>query len=240
MFSRIATLLFLVPSVAWGFTFLLEGIKGWEKKEIRLYLNPADCSIPAGEIEEAIQRGIKAWNRVPSADVILRYEGQTTQTGTQDDPVVECATSGLSEALGVTRVSTMNGRIFTGYIQLNSDPASEANILNYRGDRLAIVVAHEMGHVLGLGHAATEEALMYFSIGRKENLVLAQDDIDGVSYLYPRREPDDGLLGCGSLAAPGAGGGGSGGGLLGVLAFLGLVSLWLKRRPAPCFELHLA
>lgn len=230
MFSRLAAIFLFLPGLAWGFTFLTEGMKGWEKNEIRIYFNPANCSIPEKEIETAIDRAVNAWNSVPTADVKIHYEGRTTQTGTQEDPLIECATSGLDDSIAVTYVSTASGRIFTGYMQLNAEPSSLGNVENYREDRLAIVIAHEMGHILGLGHSVTESALMYFSIGAKEHLALGQDDVDGVTFLYPRKEPEDGLLGCGSLGAPGTGGGG---GLLGVLAFLGLFTWGLRFLPTP-------
>lgn len=50
------------------------------------------------------------------------------------------------------------------------------------------MVAHEIGHVIGLGHSADVESLMYYSIGPKEHLSLSLDDQNGVSFLYPRNE----------------------------------------------------
>ncbi|RYZ99271.1 MAG: matrixin family metalloprotease, partial [Proteobacteria bacterium] len=216
MFSKVS-FLFLLPGLAWGFTFLTDGMKGWQKDEINFHFNPAGCSLPAEEIEAAIEDGLRAWNRVPTAKVRLRYEGRTGQSGPQDEPLIECSTSGLDESLGVTRIFTVNRRIYRGYIQLNSDSSSDSNIANYRGERLAIVLGHEMGHALGLGHSLSEEALMHYTIAGKEQLLLSQDDIDGVSFLYPRREPGDGAFGCGTLEALHDGGGAGGSGLLGVL-----------------------
>src|SRR5690606_21495045 len=67
-------------------------------------------------------------------------------------------------------------------------------------------IAHEIGHAIGLGHAEDnqKEALMYFRLvnQRKE---LGQDDIDGVSFLYPMHVDAFGLLeggllgGCGTI-----------------------------------------
>ncbi|RZA07792.1 MAG: matrixin family metalloprotease [Proteobacteria bacterium] len=233
MFSKVS-IIFLLPSLAWAFTFLTDGMKGWERDEINFHFNPAGCSLPAEEIEAAIDEGIRAWNRVPTAKLRLRYEGRSEQTGQQEEPLIECVTAGLDESLGVTRIFTVNRRIYRGYIQLNSDPSADSNIANYRGERLSIVLAHEMGHALGLGHSASEAALMHYTIAGKQELLLSQDDIDGVSFLYPRKEPEDGMLGCGSLSPPGGGSGG-GSGLLGVLSIVGIFTLLLSKRRSPTF-----
>lgn len=229
MFSKVS-LLFLLPALAWSFTFLTEGMKGWDRDDLRISFNPANCSIPAEEVEASIEEAARAWNRVPTAQMRVRYAGRTELTGTQENPIIECATSGLDDSIGVTRVSTMNGRIFTGYVELNAEASSDGNIINYRGDRLSLVIAHELGHVLGLGHSASQSALMHYTIGGKEQLTLAQDDIDGFSYLYPRNEPEDGALGCGSISSAGGAGGAGGGGLLAVLSVVGIFTLLVRAR----------
>lgn len=43
---------------------------------------------------------------------------------------------------------------------------------------------------------------MYYSTGSKSSLRLAQDDMDGIAYLYPRNEPGDGVWGCGTISLP--------------------------------------
>jgi hypothetical protein len=59
------------------------------------------------------------------------------------------------------------------------------------------VIAHEIGHALGLGHSEVSEALMYYQIVPKRS-TLGQDDIDGITFLYPVGIPGD-LAGCGFL-----------------------------------------
>jgi matrix metalloproteinase-20 (enamelysin) len=47
------------------------------------------------------------------------------------------------------------------------------------------VVVHEIGHLLGLGHASVEEAVMHPSLKPgKKKLDLTIDDIQGVQALY--------------------------------------------------------
>lgn len=51
---------------------------------------------------------------------------------------------------------------------------------------LQSVVAHELGHVLGLGHSSNAAATMYYalSFGNDSKRTLHQDDINGICYLY--------------------------------------------------------
>ena len=51
------------------------------------------------------------------------------------------------------------------------------------------VFLHENGHVAGLGHSADNNAIMYPSY-QAPNRVLHQDDIDGITFLYPHVSND--------------------------------------------------
>ncbi len=56
-------------------------------------------------------------------------------------------------------------------------------------------MTHELGHVLGLAHSPEMDATMYYESppGDLDKRTLAQDDVDGLCYIYPER-----------LATPGA------------------------------------
>lgn len=50
---------------------------------------------------------------------------------------------------------------------------------------LESVAVHEIGHLLGLGHSSVEDAIMYPTISsRTKKVDLANDDIEGIQYLY--------------------------------------------------------
>src|SRR5690606_17907188 len=58
-----------------------------------------------------------------------------------------------------------------------------------------------LGHAVGLGHSEYTHNLMYYSTGSKTQKWLGEDDIDGISWLYPQDKELMGLLGsCGTIA----------------------------------------
>jgi hypothetical protein len=65
---------------------------------------------------------------------------------------------------------------------LNTDFNWETDGVNHFD--VETVFLHENGHVLGLGHSYDFSAIMFPSY-QKVNRVLQQDDIAGVSFLYP-------------------------------------------------------
>ena len=113
-----------------------------------------------------------------------------------------------------------------GYLLLNSESGDGANVSQFSALDLSFVVAHELGHVLGLGHSGDRNAVMYFSgNSSRTSIRLASDDVDGISYLYPRQEiGHDSVFGCGTMSAGdlGAGGPPSGGGAV-ELAILAMI-----------------
>jgi predicted Zn-dependent protease len=50
---------------------------------------------------------------------------------------------------------------------------------------LESVAVHEIGHLLGLGHSSVEEAIMFPTISaRSKKVVLTEDDVTGIQYIY--------------------------------------------------------
>lgn len=232
-FKLLVNAALLFPSATLAFTLITSNMKGWSKDEVKFFLNPANCSVSAGRIEEAINNAVNLWNGVPNARLKVTYFGQTSDSGMAADPVISCVTSGISGAIGMGIIATSGGTIQVGEIQLNSMAGDVGNIADATDAQLDIALAHEMGHVFGLGHSTVESSLMYYSLGSKEHLSLSQDDIDGMTWLYPRNEPGNGFLGCGSLGE----GSSPGGPLLWVLAIAGLATLALRgRRVGPEIE----
>lgn len=88
-----------------------------------------------------------------------------------------------------TRSTTLGtGRMQKAFIVVNMNAAAGGNFGLKSTTEREITIAHEMGHLIGLGHTEEVAALMHFSIAAKTNLNLHQDDIDGITYLYGRDE----------------------------------------------------
>lgn len=103
------------------------------------------------------------------------------------DIVIGCndnnANFGSGGVLAVTVPNKFSGKKIAGAVILINDGSTVFGDLS-RSDQIA-VLAHEIGHAIGLGHSEDKAALMYYrTVNLRKNL--GQDDIDGVSYLYPK------------------------------------------------------
>jgi hypothetical protein len=109
------------------------------------------------------------------------------------------ANFGDTSVLAVTVPNQFSGKKITGAVILINENSSGRFGALSRDDKIA-VIAHEIGHAIGLGHSEDRSALMYFrTVSLRKNL--GQDDIDGVSFLYPMQLDAGGLLGgCGMIS----------------------------------------
>lgn len=252
--SLIVFSIFLMSAPSQAFTLICNSecpnLQGWEGEELEIQLNSSEC--PEG-ITQEIEDAFEVWNSISTAKLKLKVGGANNESvstivnrvsgssPSAHPPVITCdanfqTTFSLSSAevdaiLGVGTANTVGGETLnTGYIVLNTQSGAGGDISTKSEIQRKIVIAHELGHMLGIGHSAETSALMFFNIGVKENLNLHQDDADAYSFLYPSDEPGEGFLGCGQVQ--------SGGGsppktpLFWAFLFLPLL-LWsqLKQRP---------
>jgi len=194
----------LIPLHAFAFTLVNTDpdFRGWDNPEILFNVNTTNC--PASmDIPSLITDAVKVWNNVATSRVKVSYNAPTSSTSTGNPTTVYCepnfssVTGADPNAVPAAALPTPSGHVIvSGVLYLNVS-AGAANISVYNRDLLLVIIAHEVGHILGLGHSQDTNALMYYNAGAKTHLALAQDDIDGVSYLYPRDElGSDKIMGC--------------------------------------------
>lgn len=229
----------VVTSHAGAFTLVSStssNFRGWANPTIRFAFNPANCPTSV-DVAGIIGDSLALWNNVATSRVKLEMAGNTTAT-TYGDPIpIVCdanygsGNQGLQDGSpgGADPQPRVGDELTAGIMSLNASPG-RANIGNLSRSLVAIVLAHEIGHLLGLGHSQDTNALMYYNAGVKTTMSLAQDDIDGVSYLYPRNEMGgDKPLGCGLVKRFTPPMGSSGSLILLLLAPLA-VALWQRGR----------
>lgn len=193
--------------------------EGWDAETLSIQVNTDNCpSTITTEIQEALDlwngistSGLKfeigAANNDTPATIVARVES----TFIPHDLVIACdpnfqttlsfSTAEVNGIPGVANSNTINGNnIDVGYVLLNVQAGANANINNLSAELRKVIIAHEFGHAIGLGHSDTNKALMFFDATAKEKMSLHQDDIDGMSYLYPRSEPGDQVFGCGLVS----------------------------------------
>jgi hypothetical protein len=210
-------IVFVAPALSFGFT--LTGTsstgKGWPNKNLDFHINMTNCP---SWITTILDTAMGEWDGVPTASLNARVAGTSSTTATQamagtatDSPVIVCDTNfGTDTGQDPNDIPAVgfSGRtgddITYGFLILNVQSGAGANINTLPQNLVTAVAAHEIGHALGLGHSADENALMYYNGSYKTKASLAQDDIDGITYLYPRNEYfNEGLMGCGIINAAG-------------------------------------
>jgi hypothetical protein len=202
----VMTLLF--SAVASAFTLISTNPqqKGWAESNVVIQINPTNCPGTL-DLSGLVNDSAKIWNRVSTTILKISAGDLTSNTAMSSMPVIYCSTTFGSDTgadpdgtLGIAEVALNGNNVGTGRIVLNVQSGADANLVNFSYEQIKIVIAHEIGHLIGLGHSEYEFALMYYNIGVKEKLNLSQDDVDGVTYLYTRDELGTMKpLGCGTV-----------------------------------------
>ncbi len=267
-FSKVGLLLVLtavafVPGFAHAFT--LQGtdsnLRGWNLNMLQVKVSTEECSVSADVLNGSVDRAFALWNSISDSGIKLYrsstantvaladyYTGATTAQ--ENGPVIFCsstfstvASTDGDQIVGLGYARSEGAAIIGGFMVLNSEAGKAADILKISEGLLDTVIAHEMGHVLGLGHSQDTKALMNYNLAARTILSVSKDDADGLRYLYPRNEVTNPYpLGCGTVENRGEkrGGGGAsvtggpGGpsGMAGAVSYLAMFmfAYWVTRK----------
>jgi hypothetical protein len=169
---------------------------------VTLLINPNHI-FPNGE--ERINAGIEAWSGLPRSTFSFRLGGQTEAEGFRQDDVsaisfadpldqltnpIDC--TGILAAVALTSISdesrTMHEQTFFRIAEADLVFADGwENCREFQDPtNLDEATTHELGHIVGLGHSPNPEAIMFaFARFDGRGARLAQEDKDGVAFLYP-------------------------------------------------------
>jgi hypothetical protein len=234
---------FLFVMDSFGFTLTNSPPIKFTSMEVTVNVSSDSCS-GAGMTNSALLDMVEEafeeyWNRVSTSALEVK-KGSVVSTTLNSSTTLNAAAIQASPGTIIVGCST-NATLFPspaddntlgkGGIGSYSDGIKGAflvnangNFINQSASQKTAVIAHELGHSLGLGHSSDPIALMYYSVGSKVQERLTMDDKDGLTYLYPNE--DSVPASCGSISYDGDSG--SGNLLFTSLFFILLLSLAKK------------
>jgi len=131
-----------------------------------------------------------SWNNISTSSFVFEYGGETNKCPSL---VQECRGPQKFDGRNDVAWLSLNGPNTLGvtWSGISTDEADMALNTNFNWATDGVtnfdvetVFLHENGHAAGIGHSADITAIMYPSY-QAPNRVLQQDDIDGISFLYP-------------------------------------------------------
>lgn len=197
---------------------------GWKSNTVHFDVDTS-CASYLSTIESAISAASALWGSVPTAHltisvgstvtlsqpIVTYVSSSSTTLAPEGNPIIYCDSSFQSNSgadadsipgFAAAQNLSSNGQMLGALLVLNVQSGASANITSFNANLLNIVLSHEIGHCLGIGHSSDKNALMYYATNSSKKLVLSKDDMDAVTYLYPRQElTSAGLMGCGTISA---------------------------------------
>lgn len=214
----ISLLLFLIYSKSlFAFTLTTSSGVYFPNPEVTVNISTGSCGssgITTSDISGWITAaGDDFWNRVSTSALKLNVGSNIStdltgvdetnfENGSAFDPIADNTIlvgcndmntnfSVSSSVLAGASIASRSGKV-VGMVLINTNADFSDETQNIA------VIAHEIGHALGLGHSSDPVALMYFSVGAKTQERLTMDDRDAITYLYPHEKNVP--ASCGSIA----------------------------------------
>ena len=137
--------------------------------------------VPAAAWRDAVARACASWNALGSVQLVAAAaDGRADVTlGWRRGH------HGACEPFGVAKTVAHSGPVEPGtFVHFDADRSWTVEAQEERADRYSVygVALHELGHVLGLGHSAAEDAVM--QTGEVRARPLAPSDVLGLQSLY--------------------------------------------------------
>ena len=173
------------------------------------------------DLLEMAQEGAKdTWNKVGRADIEVKAAGEFTATNTDflngelcvadsdttcaagtipkvNNIVITCNNNGTNfpsnSVLAISAPNNISGSKIKGSIIVINNRA-DSQLSTFSKGEMQKILAHEIGHALGIGHSKDSAAFMYHKDIQNKN-GLARDDIYALSHLYPKKLDDMSCLG---------------------------------------------
>lgn len=217
-------MLLLLSFPCYAYRFNTSNGASFSKSKIKFYVTSnSDCNNAGVSNTELLSiaedAADKFWNKVPTSNIELKRGGlyETTDglflTGElcPEQDGVTCPAASVpyinkliiacndnttnfpsNDFIAIGAPTRLSGKKIKGSIVLINDTASTTFAGLSRAEKVS-VLGHELGHAVGLGHSNKDEALMYYRNAEKMRR-LSQDDMDGITHLYPNQ-----LDGCGGM-----------------------------------------
>ncbi len=176
----------------------------WQHRDIQLVVDRTQC--PKGlDVDGILADASVVWNTAPGNPIRLVHSirnlekmemaaskssanevySQTTTVACESE--FESVTGANPDHVPAAAHALVSGvQILSAQLLLNVSKG-RAHISVYEPTTLRVVVAHELGHVLGLQHSREPNSLMYFNATGKRGLKLAQVDVDELKARYPAK-----------------------------------------------------
>lgn len=177
----------------------------WQGMPIKWSYNDAESVFADDRM--ALNAAFDTWANVPESRIAFNYVGATDAAQPEHDRVnaVYWEPDWVWDPDAVALASTwsdQDGVILAFDMRINASDSVAWSTDGSVGFDLQSAVTHEVGHVLGLHHSATEAATMFATHLELDTSrrVLHWDDEDGARFLYPpssgKAETKLALLGC--------------------------------------------
>lgn len=212
----------IIHNTAFSFTLNNSETLVFSQDEVKVNIANITCNqigIDVNELKTIVADAVdQYWNKSPTSRLKLRAgeissvaatygTGLICNAGTSCDPNTALAVSSdvlitcnsnaanfsSNAILAVTVPNNYSGKNILGsLIMINDRPGNQFSTKS-RDEKISII-AHELGHAVGLGHSPVNDSLMYYrTVDLRKSL--GADDIDGITYLYPKRQP----ISCGTI-----------------------------------------